>query len=103
MLVFLVATVGFVALMLVFSLPAILVARQDRRRHRGVDQKFAAAAVGVGVLCGVLVGISRRLVDQCTAQGNTQCHDAGGTGLVALIAIGFLAVSTVRAYLMFND
>jgi hypothetical protein len=103
MLPFVLASVGFVALLLVFSVPAVLVARRDPRRHPGVVRKFVIGAVLTGLVCGSLYAISDRLVDQCLAEGNTQCHDAGGTGILVMIAGGFLAVSSARAYFMYTD
>ncbi len=100
---FLLATVGLVALFLAFSVPAVVAARRNRRRYPEAERKFLTAAVVCGVLCAILLAISNRLVDQCLAEGNTQCADAGGIGPIVLIGVGFLAVSLFRTYLMIVD
>ncbi|MEM9565112.1 MAG: hypothetical protein AAGA93_20985 [Actinomycetota bacterium] len=94
---------GLVALFLAFSVPAVIAARRNRRRYPDAERKFVLGAIGCGLVCAVLLAISDRLVDQCLAEGNTQCDDAGGIGPIVMIGVGFLAVSLFRTYLMVVD
>ncbi len=70
-------------------------------RRRAKMQTFRNFVIGVGVV-GMLMAIthytSDRLVAQCQAVGNTQCVDAGSTGMLVLFGIGFAVVAGVRAW-----
>lgn len=91
----------YLALLAVFALPAVLVARHYR--HPGTARRFLIAAGVAGTFCGFERAMTERLESQCRAKGNTQCFDYGGSGLVVLILVVFLATSVVRAYLIHND
>ena len=102
MLSFLATLVIYVLALVACSLPAVVMARR-RPYHRSAGRKFLLAGLACGLFCGLVVASSDRLIEQCEAEGNTQCFDSGATGLVTLIVVGFLATSLVRAYLMATD
>lgn len=96
-------TVGlYVGALLLCSLPTVVVAGRDSY-YRVTARKFLLAALAAGLVCGLVVASSNRLVEQCRNAGNTQCFDSGATGLVTLVIIAFLATSVVRAYLMVTE
>lgn len=90
------ASAGFVALFLLICVPPMLIAR--RIDEPGTIRRFTVASAIAGVFLGVVVGTSRRLTDQCVAEGNTQCFDAGATGLIYLVIFGFVVVSATRTW-----
>ncbi len=102
MLSFLITVAIYVAILLVCSAPAVVVAQ--RNPYFGtVGRKFLLAALACGLVCGLVVASSKQLVKQCESGGNTQCHDSGATGLVTIVIGGFAITSAVRAYLMATD
>jgi len=102
MLSFFTTVLMYVAVLLVCSVPAVVVAK--RNPYFGtVGRKFLLAALACGLVCGLVVASSQQLIEQCRSEGNTQCHDSGATGLVTIIIGGFAITSVVRAYLMATD
>ncbi|MDH3301681.1 MAG: hypothetical protein OES24_14360 [Acidimicrobiia bacterium] len=86
----------YLALLLVLAIPVFVVAR---RRHRTATiRNVAISAIVVGGLMGMTRYTSDRLVEQCIEVGNTQCFDAGSTGILWLFAIGFTVVVWARAW-----
>ncbi|MEL6980898.1 MAG: hypothetical protein AAFO29_00585 [Actinomycetota bacterium] len=102
MLQFLTTVLLYLGILLACSLPVVLVARRDDY-HRGVGRKFVLAGLGAGLGCGLVVASSNRLVQQCEEAGNSQCFDAGATGLVTVVIAGFVIVSVIRAYLLLTE
>lgn len=103
MLAFLGYIAAYIALLALLALPAILVARRNRYRHPDTPRHFLIAAVVVGTFCGFEHAMTVRLERICRSNGNTQCWDYGGTGLVVLVVIVFLLTSLVRAWFIHND
>ncbi len=102
MLSFLTTVLIYVGILLVCSVPAVVVAQ--RNPYFGtVGRKFLLAALACGLACGLVVASSQELIAKCKAEGNTQCHDSGATGLVTIVIGGFAITSVVRAYLMATD
>ncbi len=102
MMSFLLTVLIYVGVLLVCSVPAVIVAQRNPY-FGNVGRKFVLAALACGLVCGLVVASSNELIDQCKAQGNTQCHDSGATGLVTIVIGGFAVTSVVRAYLMATD
>lgn len=96
-----VTTLGYTALLLMFSAPAIFMAR--RRSSPDTTRRFLIAAVACGLACAILAAGSRRLEAQCEAEGNTQCVDYGASGLLLIIIVAFLCTALVRTYLLVRD
>jgi len=86
----------YLAVLLVLAVPVFVVAR--RRRRPNTIRNVAISAVVVGGLMGLTRFTSNRLVEQCIDVGNTQCYDAGSTGILWLFAIGFTVVVWARAW-----
>ena len=104
MLYLVVATLAFVSLFLVFSLPVVLLARREPQRYRRTVRSTLIVAVALGVFCAVVGAISRGLVAQCEAvDRNNSCIDAGADGLQVMIVAGFAIFAGGRAYLLHID
>lgn len=86
----------YLVLLLILALPVFHVAR--RRRRTTTIRNVAISAVVVGGLMAMTRYTSDRLVEQCIEVGNTQCIDAGSTGILWLFAIGFTVVVWARAW-----
>ena len=99
-LTFLFAFALFTAIMVVTALPVILL---SRHRNPVRARRFLVGAVAAGLVCGVLAATSEKLVDDCVAAGNPTCVDYGGTGMQAMIAVGYAAVALVRGYQLWRD
>ena len=98
---FLLSALYHFALLLLVSTPVLFMAR---RQHRALlFQRFILACALGGVFCGIVAAGSQRLVDQCEAEGNSSCFDAGADGMIMVLVGGFFATSAVWAYLLFTD
>ena len=84
--------------LLVCSIPVFVVCL--RRGQTLTPRRFAVAAVLLGLVAGALESGSDLLVERCLAAGNSACFDYGGTGLMILLFVGFLFVSSTRAWLI---
>jgi hypothetical protein len=98
---FLVSSLTYFLILLVVSAPALFMARR-RNRPVLIKRFMTAAAVG-GTFCGIVAAGSQRLVNQCEAEGNPSCFDAGADGMIILLIVGFLGASLLWTYLLFND
>ncbi len=98
---YIVDSILYTALLLLFSVPAVLVARRVQRPEIG--RRFLIAVPILGLICGLISASSSRLVDQCEAAGNTQCMDAGTTGLFVIVLGAFLGTSLISAFVIFRD
>ena len=99
-LVMMLAFAGFSALFGLISAPAIVLAR--RQGEGATVRRFVRAVLIAGAFFGVMFASSRRLTDQCVAEGNTQCYDSGATGLTVIVIVGFVVVSGVRTWRFIN-
>ncbi len=86
----------YLALLLVLAVPVFIVAR--RRGRTTTIRNVVISAVVMSGLMGLTRFSSERLVDQCIEVGNTQCIDAGSTGILWLFGIGFTVVVWARAW-----
>lgn len=86
----------YLTLLLVLAVPVFFVAR--RRRKTSTIRNVAISALVVSAMMGVTRYTSNELVQQCIDVGNTQCVDAGSTGIIWLFGIGFTLVVWVRAW-----
>jgi len=86
----------YLALLLVLAIPVFLVAH--RRNRKTTIRNVAISALVMGGLMGITRYTSNELVQQCIDVGNTQCYDAGSTGILWLFAIGFTVVVWSRAW-----
>ncbi len=86
----------YLAVLLVLALPVFVVGL--RRNRPTTIRNVAIAALVIGGLMAVTRYTSNELVQQCIDVGNTRCFDAGSTGILWLLAIGFTVVVWLRAW-----
>lgn len=86
----------YLVLLLALALPVFWVAR--RRGRPNTIKNVAISALVVSGLMGVTRYTSNKAVEQCIGVGNTQCFDAGSTGMLWMFAIGFTVVVWLRAW-----
>ncbi|MCP3989213.1 MAG: hypothetical protein GY724_09070 [Actinomycetia bacterium] len=98
---YVIVPIALTGLFYLFSVPAVIVALRLERSE--VARRFLIAAPICGLICGLISATSSRLVDQCESAGNTQCLDAGWTGLLVLVLGGYLGISLLSAYVVFRD
>lgn len=98
---FLIASLTYFAILLVVSAPAMFMARRHNRPV--LVKRFVTASAVAGVFCGIVDAGSQRLVDNCEAEGNPSCFDAGGDGMIVLLIGAFLAASLLWSYLLATD
>jgi len=96
------AQLGFdAAVLFLFSIPLILVAR---RNGRNADiRKYLIAGAIVAVFSSVIAFSSEQLVEQCYAAGNMSCNDFGSAGFRFLLMAGYAAFALIEAYLIARD
>lgn len=95
MLAFIGYTLAFIGLLLVFAAPTLYLSH--RKGRPATIKRFLIAAAGCGLLAGMVLGTGRQLENQCLEQGNSNCYDAGGNGLIFMVFVGFLGASLLKA------
>ena len=101
MLRFIVELVVFFAILAVATLPHERVSKIVRRRY---DRKKWMRAAGITALfCAVLGWSSRSLQQDCLAERNNGCVDAGGVGTQLVVLGGFVAFALISAYFAYRD
>lgn len=98
---FVVSSLTYFLILLLVSAPALFMARRHNRRV--LIKRFVTAAAIGGTFCGVIAAGSQRLINQCEAEGNPSCFDAGADGMIILLIGAFLAASLLWTYLMATD
>jgi hypothetical protein len=98
---FVVALVGYSAILLLLGFPVVVIAR--RRRRPDTAKKFVVAALVIGLILAVVSAGSAHLVARCESAGNTSCNDYGSTGLQVLAVIGFGIASWWTAVILYRD
>lgn len=88
-------------ILLAASAPVLFFAYRNRRRT--LIKRFVTAAAIGGVFCGVITAGSQRLVDQCEAEGNPSCFDAGADGMIIMVIGGFIGASLLWTYFLATD
>ena len=89
------------AVLLVFSVPLIIVAR---RHGRTADiRKYLIAGAIVAVFSSIIAFSSEQLVERCLAAGNMSCNDFGSAGFRVLLMGGYAAFALIEAYLIAQD
>ncbi len=86
----------YLALLLALAIPVFVVAR--RRSKPSTIRNVAISALVVSGLMAITRYTSDQLVQQCVDVGNTQCIDAGSTGILWLFGLGFTTVVWLRAW-----
>ena len=89
------------AVLFVFSIPLILVARRSGRNEH--IRKYLIAGGIVVVFSSIIAFSSDQLVERCSAAGNMSCNDFGSAGFRILLMGGYAAFALIEAYLIARD
>ena len=94
----------FVVLFVVLALSIWPLKRAAAYAQRRFNQtKWLRAA---GIMAFAVAGLgwsSRALRQECFAERNNGCVDAGGAGTQAVLVVGFIGFALVSAYMTYND
>lgn len=89
------------AILFVFSIPLIFVARRSGRNAQ--IRKYLIAGGIVVVFSSIISLTSEQLVESCVAAGNMSCNDYGSAGFRFLLMGGYVAFVLIEAYLIATD
>lgn len=89
------------ALLFVFSIPLILVARRRGRNRQARNFLIAAAIIALSTT--IILITSDRLVQECHDAGSSRCEDIGSTAFRGILIGGYIIAVLVEAYLLSRD
>lgn len=89
------------AVLFVFSIPLIVVARHHGRN--ALARNFLIAGTIVAVVSTIIVVSSDRLVEMCLNAENEGCQDIGSTAFRMLLMGGYIVVALIEASLIARD
>lgn len=89
------------AVLLLFSIPLILIAR--RRNRMAQARGFLIGGAIIAVLSATITVTSIQLVQRCFDAGNSGCQDFGSTGFRMLLMGGYIIVVLVEASLVAGE
>lgn len=98
---FLFSLVRDAAVLLVFSIPLILIARRRNRMRQA--RGFLIGGAVIAVLASTITITSIQLVERCFDAGSSGCQDYGSAGFRLLLMGGYIVIVLVEAGLVAGD
>jgi len=89
------------ALLFVFTVPLLLVARRRERSKQA--RKFLIAGGIIALSTSIILTTSDRWVEMCHEAGSSRCEDIGSTAFRGILIGGYMIVALVEAYLIARD